>query len=81
MEADAALGGDGGGVDAVDLLEVTEDAGDGGVADELGFGFGEAAVVGDLDAVDAAAGDLGEEGAEALGEGHPGRELLVFLVA
>jgi len=81
MKADAALLGDGSGVDAVDLLEVAEDAGDGAVADQLGFGFGETAVVGELDGVDAAAGDLGEEGAEALGKGHPGGELLVFLMA
>ena len=37
LHADAALGGSGGGVDAVDAVGAVQDAGDGGVADQVGL--------------------------------------------
>ena len=52
MDADAALFGDGGGVDAVDgvgAFGIGKDAGDGGVADEIGFALRDAPGVGDVD--------------------------------
>src|SRR5579872_52347 len=80
VQTDAAILRDGSGVDAVHLLEMTENAGDGAVADQLCLQIGEAAVVADGDAVDAAFGELADECAEALGELHVGSEFLVFLV-
>ncbi len=70
LDADAALGCDGGGVDAVGhaaAVSTAEDAGDGGVADEVGFAAGDAAGVGDLDVFEVAWRRVGEEVAEA----HP----------
>ncbi len=53
LDANAALGRDGGGVDAVGgcafALGAVEDAGDSGVADEVCFAGGDAAGVGNLD--------------------------------
>ena len=54
LDADAALGSGCGGVDAVDAVGSVEDAGDGGVADHVGLEGGEAAVVGEGDALDVA---------------------------
>ena len=76
--------GDGGGVDAVDgaalAVGAGEDAGDGGVADEVGLARGEAAGVGDLDVLEVAGGGVGEEVAEALGHLDVGGDLDVLLV-
>ena len=54
LNADAALGSRRGGVDAIDAVGSVEDAGDGGVADEVGLERGEATVIGDGDVLDAA---------------------------
>ena len=86
LDADAALGCDGGGVDAVGgrgaafAVGAVEDAGDGGVADEVGFAGGDAAGVGDLDVFEVAGGGVGEEVAEALGHLDVGGDLDVLLV-
>ena len=84
LDADAALGCDGGGVDAVGggafAVGAVEDAGDGGVADEVGFAGGDAAGVGDLDVFEVAGGGMGEEVAEALGHLDVGGDLDVLLV-
>jgi hypothetical protein len=70
LDADAALRRDGGGVDAVDgrrwAVGAVEDAGDGGVADEVGLALSDAAGVGDLDVLEIARVGMGEEVAEAL---------------
>lgn len=80
-DADAFFLGYGVGVDAVDVLKVREQAGEGGVADEVGFGVSEGAGVAELDGLDAARVGLGEEAAEAGGELDEGSELEVFLVS
>ena len=85
LDADAALGRDGGGVDAVGgagalAVGAVEDAGDGGVADEVGFAGGDAAGVSDLDVFEVAGGGVGEEVAEALGHLDVGGDLDVLLV-
>lgn len=88
LDADAALLGDGRGVDAVGgaalllavALSVGEDAGDGGVADEVGFAGGEAAGVGDLDVLQVSRRRVGEEVTQALGHLDVGGDLDVLLV-
>ena len=47
VNADAALLGDSGGVDTVDVLGLREQPGDGGVADEVGFALGKGPGVGE----------------------------------
>ena len=81
VDADAALLRDGGGVDAVHIFRALQQAFDGGVADEIGFGVGECAAVGEIDGLDAAFAGLREKRAEAAGEVDVGRELDVLLVA
>ena len=61
VDADAALLRDGGGVDAVHILRALQQAGDGGVADQVGFGLGERAAVDEINGLDAALAGLGEE--------------------
>ena len=56
LDADAAVASGSGGVDAIDTVGVVEDGGNGGVAQEIGFELGEAAVVGEGDAFDVAGG-------------------------
>ena len=63
LNADAALGSCRGGVDAIDAVGSVEDAGDGGVTDEVGLERGETAVVGDGDVFDAAGHSLFSGGA------------------
>ena len=67
LNADAALGGCRGGVDAIDAVGSVEDAGDGGVADEVGLERCETAVVGDGDVLDAAGHSLLVVGASTCG--------------
>ncbi len=81
VHADAALLGDGGGVDAVHVFRALQQAFDGGVADEVGFGFGERAAIDEVNGLDAALAGLREERAETPGEIDEGRELHVLLVA
>ena len=84
LNADATLLGDGGSVDAIGGASLTvsgaEDAGDGGVANEVGFAGGDAASVGDLDVFEVAGGGMGEEAAETLSQVDPRGELFVLLV-
>src|SRR6266851_1028139 len=80
LDADAALLRDGGGVDSIDRLRVGEDAGDGGVADEVGLAGGDATRVGDLDVFQIAGGGVREEVAEALGHLDIGGDLDVLLM-
>ena len=53
--------GDGGGVDAVHILRTLQQAGDGRVADQFGFGVGERAAVDEIDGLDAGLAGLGQE--------------------
>ncbi len=68
VDANAALLRDGGGVDAVHIFRALQQAFNGGVADEVGFGVGERAAVGEIDGFDAAFAGLREERSEAAGE-------------
>ena len=81
VDANAALLRDGGGVDAVHILRALQQAGDGGVAHQIGFGFGERAAVDEIDGLDAAFAGLRKERAETAGQVDVGRELHVLLVA
>src|ERR1700743_1993425 len=86
LNADAALVSDGGCIDAVRggtlafAICAVEDAGDGGVADEVSFAGGDPAGVGDLNVFEVAGGGGREEVTEALGHFDVGGDLDVFLV-
>jgi len=68
LDADAALGGRCGGVDAVDAVGPVKDAGDGGVADHVRLEGGEAAVVGERDAFYVSQRGVGDAGAAGVAE-------------
>ena len=82
VQANAALRGDGSGVNAVrpaqDGPERRQWRSCGSARSSVSAS---AAMISDLNAVNAPAGNLGEERAEPLGQGHLRREFLVLLVA
>src|SRR5271170_3664816 len=73
--ADAALLSDRRGVDAVYSLRMPKNAFDGAVADQVGLGFGDPSVVGDVDALKASFRELRQERAQPVGKCDVWRQL------